>query len=61
MFSLREVRKLDEPVRKIAIMLIDEFKDRGECEICVDLAQRVPIYVFLEMPGLPGAECAKQA
>lgn len=52
-FSLREVRKLDEPVRKIAIMLIDELKDRGECEICVDFAQRFPIYVFLEMAGLP--------
>lgn len=59
--NLREVRKLEEPIRRLAASMIDEIKEKGECDICTDFASKFPIYVFLEMAGLPRADTERLA
>jgi cytochrome P450 len=39
--------------RKLAIELIEGFREKGECDFAVDFAQHLPIQVFLEMVELP--------
>lgn len=51
--NLREVRKVEGEVRRVAISLMEPLKNRGECEFCADYSRQFPIHVFLAMAGLP--------
>ncbi len=55
-FNLREIRKFEEDVRRIAVSLIEPLKSRGECEFCADYSQQFPIHVFLAMAELPAGD-----
>lgn len=53
LFTPRKVLELDQQVKDIARDYIDEFKDKGHCELMADFACRFPIAVFLQLFGLP--------
>jgi cytochrome P450 len=55
-FSPAAVARREEEVRALTIALIEGFKPRGECEIVADLAQHLPIKVFMGMVGLPESD-----
>lgn len=56
--NLREVRKFEEEVRRVAISLMEPLKDRGECDFCADYSKLFPIHVFLAMADLPEKDTA---
>lgn len=56
--NLREVRKFEEEVRRIAVSLIEPLKDRGACDFCSDYSKLFPIHVFLAMADLPASDTA---
>lgn len=51
--SPASVSVLGEKARKLAIELIEGFKDRGECEFVGDFATHLPIAIFMSMVNLP--------
>jgi cytochrome P450 len=53
MFSPRAVAKLEEKIRQQANKLIDEFVDKGGCEFTKDFGRPLPVFVFLDLMGLP--------
>ncbi len=53
MFSPRTIDKLDTSVREMAVSLIDNFIDKGECEFVHDFAMKLPILIFLRMANIP--------
>lgn len=52
-FSPTAMLALKEDVRTLANQLIDRVKDRGGCNFMVDIAEPLPVRVFLKMLGLP--------
>ena len=52
-FTPQRVRGLAGPIRKIAAGLIDEFRDKGECDFMPDFALKIPMHLFFEMMELP--------
>lgn len=40
-------------IRRLANEIIDEFIDRGECDLMQEFAYKLPLYVVLELLGLP--------
>lgn len=42
-----------EEAKRLAVELIEGFRDRGECEFMRDFAQQLPMIIFLKMAGLP--------
>lgn len=56
--NLREIRKLEDEVRRIAVSLIEPLKDRGACDFCNDYSKLFPIHVFLAMADLPASDTA---
>ena len=51
--NIKEMRSKQDLVRKVAIDLIDAFKNDGRCDFAQDYAQKFPIHVFLALSGLP--------
>ncbi len=52
-FAPAEVMKLEANVRAIAARLIAEVIPRGRCEFVREIAEPVPVTIFLNMMGLP--------
>lgn len=55
-FSPRAVKLMLPSVRVLASQLIDNFIDRGECDLTTDFAVPLPAEVFLTLFGLPLAD-----
>jgi cytochrome P450 len=52
-FSPKSVLALKDDIRKIAVQLVDAIKDKGHCEFLAEVAEPMPVQVFLKMFGLP--------
>lgn len=55
-FSPAAVARREAEVRELAVALIEGFKPRGECEFVADMAQHLPIKVFMGMVDLPESD-----
>ena len=49
----------DETVRKLAVELIDGFKDSGRCDFVRDFAEQLPVRIFMQIVDLPEADLPK--
>ncbi len=56
LFAPREVNKLEADMTRLVNRLIDDFVQRGECELNGDFAVPLPCTVFLALLGLPMAD-----
>jgi cytochrome P450 len=52
-FSPKAIMALKEDIRTLCNELIDKFVDRGHCELMSEIAEPLPVQVFLKMLGLP--------
>lgn len=52
-FSPKTINELSSSIRALAKELVAGFADRGHCEIMKQLAEPLPVQVFLKMLGLP--------
>jgi cytochrome P450 len=52
-FSPRVIHNLSQDIRTLANQLIDNFIARGECEFMSEIAEPLPVQIFLKMMGLP--------
>lgn len=52
-FSPKTINKLKEEIREFAIRLIEGVKPQGRCEFMGDIAEQLPVKVFMNMMGLP--------
>jgi cytochrome P450 len=52
-FSPKRIAGLATQARQLTIELIDGFKQRGSCEFIGELAQHLPIVIFMKMVDLP--------
>lgn len=52
-FSPRAVQAREAEVRALAIRLIEQVRPQGACEFIHDIAEQLPISVFMKMMGLP--------
>jgi cytochrome P450 len=59
LFSPGRIKRLEVRLREICSGLIEEFKDRGECEFIRDFSEPFPVRVFLELLGLPVSDLPK--
>jgi cytochrome P450 len=55
-FTPRRVRELEPRIRALATHYIDQFVDRGECELIGEFAGKLPMDVISEMLGVPEAD-----
>jgi cholest-4-en-3-one 26-monooxygenase len=52
-FTPRMITKLEQHVQDLAIEIVDEIAERGECDFVVDVAAELPLQVIAEMMGVP--------
>lgn len=52
-FSPKTIAGLRDSIRVLAGELIDAVKDKGQCEFMSEIAEPLPVKVFLNMLGLP--------
>ncbi|MBW2942476.1 cytochrome P450 [Zhongshania aquimaris] len=52
-FSPKTINALSGSIRALAVELIDEIVDKGQCEFMTAMAEPLPVQVFLKMLGLP--------
>ncbi len=52
-FSPRTIAGMKDEVRALAIELIDAVKDQGQCEFMADIAEQLPVKIFLRLMGMP--------
>lgn len=52
-FSPQKMAAMKDDLRRRASDLIDKFKDRGECDFVKEFSERYPIYIVLDLLGLP--------
>jgi cytochrome P450 len=52
-FSPQKMFAMKEQVRERARALIATFKDRGECDFVTEFSEKYPIYIVLDLLGLP--------
>jgi len=52
-FSPKAMLALKDEIRALAGQLIDKVKPRGRCDLMVDIAEPLPVRVFLKLLGLP--------
>ena len=52
-FSPQKMFAMKEQVRERAKALIAQFKDRGECDFVTEFSEKYPIYIVLDLLGLP--------
>lgn len=55
LFSPKGILALRESIRALADDLIDSFVEREECEFTEEFSRLLPVYVFLDLMGLPRA------
>jgi cytochrome P450 len=55
--SPKAVLELEARIRELANQLIDGFIENGGCEFAEDFGRPLPVYVFLELMGLPLDMC----
>ncbi|HMK85846.1 MAG TPA: cytochrome P450 [Steroidobacteraceae bacterium] len=53
MVSPKAVAGMEDPIRRLANQLIDQFIARGECEFTTEFGRPLPVSVFLGLMGLP--------
>ena len=56
-FSPQGVLQLERDIRALANELIDGFIDKGGCEFPEEFGRPLPVYVFLDLMGLPRNMC----
>lgn len=56
LFSPNRMAQLEDKVRSIACRYIDDLKERGSCDLMLDLAFPFPVTVFLDLIDLPHEE-----
>jgi cytochrome P450 len=52
-FSPKTIAAMRDDVRALAIELIDAVKDQGRCEFMADIAEQLPVKIFLRLMGMP--------
>lgn len=52
-FSPKSILNLKDSIAALATELIDAVKDRGHCEFMKEIAEPMPVRVFLKLLGLP--------
>jgi cytochrome P450 len=52
-FSPKAVAGLKEDIRALAIELVEAVKNKGRCEFMTEIAEPLPVQVFLKIFGLP--------
>ncbi|HMK87992.1 MAG TPA: cytochrome P450 [Steroidobacteraceae bacterium] len=52
-FSPKTMLALKDSIRALANELIDRVKERGRCDFMVEIAEPLPVQVFLRLLGLP--------
>lgn len=52
-FSPKAVLALKDDIRALAVELIEAIRGRGECDFMSEVAEPMPVQVFLKMFGLP--------
>jgi cytochrome P450 len=52
-FSPQSMAKLEAPIRKLAVELIDKIVPQGRCDFMDAVAEPLPILMFLSIMGLP--------
>lgn len=52
-FSPKTINALQDSIRALAKELVEKFADRGHCEVMSEIAEPLPVEVFLKMLGLP--------
>jgi cytochrome P450 len=52
-FSPQKMAAMKDQLRERATVLIDKFKDRGHCDFINEFSERYPIYIVLDLLGLP--------
>jgi cytochrome P450 len=52
-FSPKSILALKDSIAALATELVDSVKDRGHCEFMKEIAEPLPVRVFLKMLGLP--------
>jgi cytochrome P450 len=53
MFSPKAIAQMEDTIRQQANKLIDGFVDKGGCEFTRDFGRPLPVFVFLDLMGLP--------
>lgn len=59
LLSPGRVAKLEPRMREMAVTLINEFKDKGECEFIRAFGEQMPVRIFLELMGMAEDELVK--
>jgi cytochrome P450 len=52
-FSPKSILAIKDSITALATELVDKVKDRGHCELMKEIAEPLPVRVFLKMLGLP--------
>lgn len=52
-FAPQKMAAMKDQLRERATALIDKFKDRGHCDFVNEFSERYPIYIVLDLLGLP--------
>jgi cholest-4-en-3-one 26-monooxygenase len=52
-FTPRMIQKLEPHIRDMAVRIIDNVAERGECDFVADIAAELPLLVICEMMGVP--------
>jgi cytochrome P450 len=52
-FSPKTIAAMKDEVRALAIELIDAVKDQGHCEFMAEIAEQLPVKIFLRLMGMP--------
>ncbi len=55
-FNPRMLAKLDSSVREQAALIVDDVRERGECDFVVDIAARLPLAIVCDLMGVPRSE-----
>lgn len=58
-FSPKAMLALKDDIRALAAELIDPLVATGGCEFALDLAEQLPVIIFMKMMGLPLAQLAE--
>lgn len=52
-FAPQEIKRLETSIRELAIELIDGVAGNGRCEFLEEIAEPLPVTVFMKMMGIP--------
>jgi len=58
-FSPQKMAAMKDDLKRRASDLIDKFKDRGSCDFINEFSERYPIYIVLDLLGLPQERMAE--